>query len=337
MSGVSYIIAEAGVNHNGDPALAHKLIDAAAEAGADAVKFQTFSADAVATEAAPKAAYQTETTGAGENQRAMLARLELSKPAHHDLLAHCRRSGLEFLSTPFDLESLAFLTDELDLPTLKIASGEITNRPLLEAAAHSGKKLILSTGMCMLGDVEAALAVLENVAGGLKGRVSLLHCVSQYPAPAEDVNLKAMATLRRAFGLPVGLSDHTAGTAVAIAAAALGAAIIEKHFTLDRTLPGPDHRASLEPGELKEMVTGIRTVEAAMGDGRKAPQPSELETRDVARRSLVAGRAITAGDAFSEDNIAVMRPGGGISPMRLPEVLGRTAPRDFDPGEMIEV
>ncbi len=349
-----YVIAEAGVNHNGDPDMARRLIDAAADAGADAVKFQTFRAEALVTEAAPKAAYQKVATDAGESQLAMLKRLELSPATHRHLAEHCRRRGIAFLSTPFDRESLRFLVEELGLKTLKIASGEITNGPLLLEAARSGRDIVLSTGMSTLGEVEDALGVLafgfseshaapsrrafraafDSAAGreALRERVVLLQCTSEYPAPASEANLRAMDAMHDAFGLGVGLSDHTAGIVVPIAAAALGAAIIEKHLTLDRSLPGPDHRASLEPGEFKDMVGAIRTVERALGDGVKAPMPSEMKNRDVVRRSLVALGPIGAGERFTEDNLGARRPGAGVSPMEYWEWLEGRADDDIPAG-----
>ena len=351
------IIAEAGVNHNGEVEMAHRLIDVAAEAGADAVKFQTFKAGLLATAAAPKADYQNATTGRAESQLAMLKRLELPAAWHRELIERCRDKGLDFLSTPFDRQSLGFLADDLGLKTLKMASGEITNGPLLLQAGQSGCNIILSTGMSTLQEVEDALAILAfgfTDTGGVPGRqafraafasaagraalavkVVILHCTTEYPAPVEDTNLAAMATLRDAFGLPVGLSDHTEGIAVPIAAAALGAQVIEKHFTLDRALPGPDHKASVEPGELTAMVAGIRAVEAALGDGVKGPRPSEMKNMDIARKSLVALRPVSAGEPFSEDNLGAKRPGSGVSPMDYWDWLGQKAPRDLAPDEAL--
>ena len=354
-----YVIAEAGVNHNGDPALAHRLVEVAAEAGADAVKFQTFRAEALATADAPKAGYQMATTDAAESQFAMLRRLELSPAAHRELQALCRTRGIDFLSSPFDLESLRFLTGELGLGTIKIPSGEITNGPFLLAAARSARKLIVSTGMSTLDEVREALGVLAfgfvrpaearpsrqafaqafaDAVGrrALTERVTLLHCTSQYPAPDDEINLRAMATLRDAFATPVGLSDHSQGIAVPIAAAALGARVIEKHFTTDQALPGPDHRASLEADELAAMIAGIRTVERALGDGVKAPTASEADTARVARRSLAAVAAIPAGRKFSEANLGTLRPGTGISPMEYWDRLGQAAARDLTAGSLLE-
>ncbi len=353
-----YVIAEAGVNHNGEADMALRLIDAAAAGGADAVKFQTFRAEDLVTEAAPKAAYQKAAGDSGESQLAMLRRLELSPATHRDLLAHCRRRGIEFLSTPFDRESLRFLVQDLDLKTLKIASGEITNGPLLLAAAQSGRHIVLSTGMSTLGEVEEALGVLafgftasrgapsrgafhaafDSEAGreALRERVVLLHCTTAYPAPVAEANLRAMDTLREVFGLPVGLSDHTPGIAVAIAAAARGAAVLEKHFTLDRALPGPDHQASLEPGELQDMVAGIRAVTMALGDGDKQPTPSEQRNAPIARRSLVAAKSIRTGETFRTDNVTAKRPGTGLTPLAYWDLLGREATRDYAPDDLIE-
>ena len=351
------IIAEAGVNHNGDAEMARDLIDVATEAGADAVKFQTFKAGLLATATAPKADYQNVTTGAAETQLAMLKRLELPAAWHQGLVDHCRDKGVDFLSTPFDHQSLAFLVDDLGLKTLKMASGEITNGPLLLQAGQSGCDIILSTGMSTLQEVEDALAVLAfgftdpqgtpsrqafraafaSAAGrqALSDKVVVLHCTTEYPAPAADTNLAAMATLADAFGLRVGLSDHTEGIAVPIAAAALGAHVIEKHFTLDRALPGPDHMASLEPVELTAMIAGVRAVEAALGDGVKGPRPSEMKNMDIARKSLVALRPLRAGEPFGADDLGAKRPGSGISPMDYWDWLGRPAPRDITADETL--
>jgi N-acetylneuraminate synthase len=353
-----YIIAEAGVNHNGSLDLASRLVDVAATAGADAVKFQTFRAADLVTVSADKAEYQKTVGGAGESQFAMLQRLELDETAHRQLAVHCGRCGIQFLSTPFDHASVDLLAVTLDLPLLKISSGDITNAPLLLKAALCGKPVIMSTGMSTLGDVETALGVLafgylgcpsspseasfqtayasthgQNV---LREKVTLLHCTTEYPAPFADVNLRAMETLSAAFGLQVGLSDHTPGIAVPTAAAALGARVIEKHFTLDRSLPGPDHRASLEPGELKEMVTAIRQVEQALGSPRKQPAPSEMANAVVARKSLVAARSIRAGELFSTDNLTVKRPDTGISPLRYWDLLGRPSARDYVADDVVE-
>lgn len=329
------IIAEAGVNHNGDLDLARQLIDVAAEAGADLVKFQTFSADRLVTTHARKADYQTQTTDAGESQYSMIRRLELTRDMHEALMAHCKSRETQFFSTGFDPESIDLLV-ELGLNCFKIPSGEITNLPFLRHVGRYGKLVILSTGMATLGEIEAALEVLEQ-AGTLRDRITVLHCNTEYPTPMADVNLRAMLTIRDAFGVAVGYSDHTAGIEVAIAAVALGATVIEKHFTLNRNLPGPDHRTSLEPDEFKVMVAAIRNIEQALGDGIKRPSVSEAKNKPIARKSLVAACAIRAGDCFSETNLAVKRPGTGLSPMRWDEVLGRKAPRDFAPDELIEL
>lgn len=329
------IIAEAGVNHNGDLDLAHQLIDVAAEARADYVKFQTFSADRLVTVHARKADYQTRTTDADESQHAMIRRLELTRDMHEALIGHCISLGIQFFSSGFDPGS-ADLLAELGLELVKIPSGEITNLPYLRHVGRSGKPVILSTGMATLGEIESALAVLEQ-AGTPRDRITVLHCNTEYPTPMADVNLRAMLTIRDAFGVAVGYSDHTSGIEVAIAAVALGATVIEKHFTLDRSLPGPDHKASLEPNELKAMVTAIRNIERALGDGIKRPSTSEAKNRPIARKSLVAAGAIRAGDVFSETNVTVKRPGTGLSPMRWDEVLGRRAPRDFARDELIEL
>lgn len=354
-----YIIAEAGVNHNGSREIAQRLVDVAAEAGADAVKFQTFKAERVASILAPKAVYQQCSQAQSESQIDMLRALELDEEMHRELIDCCRERGVQFLSTPFDFESVDLLTCVLDLPRLKLASGEITNAPLLMKAARSGRPVILSTGICTLGEVETALGVLAfgyacsagdapsrrafrqayvSPAGqrALQDNVVLLHCTTEYPAPFEDVNLRAMDTLRDCFGLPVGYSDHTEGITVPIAAAARGAAVIEKHFTIDRNLPGPDHKASLEPAELREMVRAIRQVEQALGDHRKGPSPCEMKNRPVVRKSLVAASHIKKGELFSPENLAIKRPGGGIEPMLYWEWLGRPAVRDFARDEQVE-
>ncbi|MGO0790233.1 N-acetylneuraminate synthase [Herbaspirillum seropedicae] len=331
--GRTLIIAEAGVNHNGDLAMAKRLIEVAAEAGVDLVKFQTFSADRLATSSASKADYQAQSTDAGESQQAMLRRLELSSQMHHELINHCQRHGIRFFSTGFDIESLDFLV-ALGLDRIKVPSGEITNLPYLRRVAAHGKPVILSTGMASLGDIEAAMAVLQD-GGIVRQQITVLHCNTEYPTPMADVNLRAMRNIGRAFDVAVGYSDHTAGIEVAIAAVALGASVIEKHFTLDRNLPGPDHAASLEPEELKAMVAAIRNIELALGDGVKRPSPSESKNRPIARKSIVASRPIRAGQPFTEDNITTKRPGTGISPMRWDEVIGCIATRDYAPDEMI--
>jgi N,N'-diacetyllegionaminate synthase len=329
------VIAEAGVNHNGDINLARKLVDAAAEAGADCVKFQTFSADRLVTKNAAKADYQNQTADNGEPQYAMIRELELTRDMHVALMEHCKLRGIEFFSTGFDLQSIDLLV-ELDLDSFKIPSGEITNLPYLRHVGQYGKPVILSTGMANMDEIEAALDVLEQV-GTPRERITVLHCNTEYPTPMEDVNLRAMLTIRDNFGVQVGYSDHTLGIEIAIAAAALGATVIEKHFTLDRNLPGPDHKASLEPEELKAMVRGIRNIEMAMGDGIKRPSASEAKNRSTVRKSLVAACAIRKGEVFNENNITVKRPGTGLSPMRWDEVLGRKAPCSFAADELIKL
>ena len=329
------IIAEAGVNHNGDLARARQLIDVAAEAGADLVKFQTFTADKLVTIHAKKADYQNQTTDAGESQHAMIRKLELTRDMHEVLIGHCKSRGIQFFSTGFDPESIDLLV-ELGLNSFKIPSGEITNLPYLRHVGQYGKSVILSTGMATLNEIEATLGILVQ-AGTPRERITVLHCNTEYPTPMVDVNLRAMLTIRDTFGVQVGYSDHTLGIEIAIAAVALGATVIEKHFTLDRNLPGPDHKASLEPEELKAMVVAIRNIEKAMGDGVKRPSPSELKNKSIARKSLVAMRDIREGENFSEDNLMVKRPGTGLSPMRWDEVLGRKAPRRFEADELIEL
>ena len=327
------VIAEAGVNHNGNLELAKQLIDAAAVAGADIVKFQTFNANRLVTSTAQKADYQTRTTGSTETQQEMLRRLELTVEMHHELIAHCAARNIGFFSTGFDIESVDFLVS-LGQHYFKIPSGEITNLPYLRHIGHLGKKIILSTGMATLGEIEAAIEALEQ-AGTPRANLTVLHCTTEYPTPMHDVNLRAMQSIHTAFGVAVGYSDHTPGIEVAIAAVALGASVIEKHFTLDRTLPGPDHKASLEPEELKAMVAAIRNIELALGDGIKRPSTSEAKNRASARKSLVAAKSIRVGEMFTSENLAVKRPGTGISPMRWDEVLGRKAIRDFNQDELV--
>lgn len=357
MTSSTLIIAEAGVNHNGDLAMALELVNKAAEAGADYVKFQTFRATKLASASAKKAGYQTRTTDGAENQLAMLQRLELSIADHEAIIARCADKGVRFLSTPFDLDSLALLTQTFALPEIKLGSGELTNAPLLLAAGRSGVKIILSTGMGSLAEVEEALGVLAFAMcreGQPKGRadfaeilldpavwpllakrVTLLHCTTEYPAAAEDTNLRAMNTMRRAFGLSVGYSDHTVGQAVSLAAVALGACVLEKHFTLDRTLPGPDHAASLEPDELTALVSGVRVVESALGTGIKQPGAAEVANRTVVRKSLLAARDLRKGHVLTLDDIAVKRPGDGISPMALWDMAGRVTARNVAEGETL--
>jgi N,N'-diacetyllegionaminate synthase len=327
-----FVIAEAGVNHNGDVELARRLIDAAVEAGADAVKFQTFHADALASADAPKAAYQITLTGDAESQRDMLRRLELSPAAHTELSRHARSRGILFCSTPFDLESVDLLAD-LNVPFFKVSSGDLTYVPLLRHLARKERPIVLSTGMADMAEVEAALEILR--AAGARD-VALLQCVTAYPAPAPDVNLSVIGMLRERFGVPVGYSDHTLGREVAVAAVALGAAILEKHLTLDRGLPGPDHRASLEPDEFAALVREIRVVEAALGDGQKRPMPSETTNRAIAaRRSVVAAVDIRAGTSIRAGMLDCARPGDGIPAAEFDSVVGRRATRAFRAGEKI--
>lgn len=324
-----YVIAEAGVNHNGSPEIARRLVEAAAEAGVDAVKFQTFKADTLVSRDAPKAEYQKATTGAAETQYQMLKRLELSDAAHVELKRLCDSLGIDFVSTPFDIADMPFLAS-LDMPFFKVPSGAITDLPYLRAVNACRKPVVLSSGMATEEEVAAALAVFTDCP------VTLLHCTTEYPCPYEDVNLKAMLALRDRFGLPVGYSDHTRGIEVAIAAVALGAVVIEKHFTLDRDMEGPDHKASLEPPELKAMVAAIRNVSTAIsGDGRKTPSKAELDIASVARKSIVAKCAIRKGEILSDENLTTRRPGTGVSPMRWDEVVNRPARRDYGAGEML--
>lgn len=354
----TFIIAEAGVNHNGDLDLAKKLIDVAAKAGASAVKFQTFKTEQVVSRHAPKAEYQTRTTDQTESQFEMIRKLELTETDHEMLIAHAQTCGIVFLSTPFDVPSLHLLTKQFGLQTIKIPSGEITNAPFLLAIARAARKVIFSTGMSTLAEVEAALGVLafgftssatatpqhgdfeqayasETGQQALRDRVTLLHCTTEYPAPFDEVNLRAMDTLAAAFGLPVGYSDHTSGIHISLAAVARGARVIEKHFTLDRNLPGPDHEASLEPAELALMVNAIQEIERALGTGIKLPTQSEIKNKPIARKSLVASMSIQCGEMFSEVNLTAKRPGAGISPMRYWEYLGKPAQRDYAEDESI--
>jgi len=328
------IIAEAGVNHNGDIGLAKKLIAAAAAAGADLVKFQTFSAKNLVSSSAPKAEYQKKTTESSESQFEMIQKLELSREDHAVLIQECSAHGIGFFSTAFDFQSFDLLMELGCLEQIKIPSGELTNLPLLRYMSRFGKPLMLSTGMANLGEIEAAIEAVE-AAGTPRHLITVLHCTTEYPAPMEDVNLRAMVAMKNAFGVNTGYSDHTPGIEIPIAAVALGATVIEKHFTLDRNLLGPDHKASLEPHELKAMVEGIRNVERALGDGVKRPSVSELKNKPIARKSLVAIRPIRAGEIFCEDNIGAKRPGTGMSPMRWDEVIGRTATKNFALDELI--
>jgi N-acetylneuraminate synthase len=352
-----YIIAEAGVNHNGEREKAFALVEAAAEAGVDAVKFQTFNASRLASRHAPKAAYQKKSTDESESQLAMLKKLELPLAWHAELQSYARQKGIEFLSTAFDPDSLSFLA-ELGMPLFKVPSGELTNGPLLWQFARTGKRLILSTGMATLAEVEQGLAVVAHALESsrepvdmdevwrswgcresrqrLQGHVTLLHCTSQYPTPPSEVNLRAMDTLADAFGLDVGYSDHTEGGLIPVAAVARGAKVIEKHFTLDRSLPGPDHKASLEPDELKRMVSDIRSLELALGDACKAPQASEWDTRKAARQQVVAARDIAVGAVFSREDLTTARSGQGLPPTALWGLVGRRSARAYEAGEIIQ-
>ena len=351
------IIAEAGVNHNGDKALAFALVDAAYDAGADVVKFQTFKAKNLVTSNAKQAEYQTKNTGIQESQLSMLSRLELSHETHRELISYCQEKGIEFLSTAFDSESLSFLVNELGLTRLKVPSGELTNAPLLLEHAKTGCDLIISTGMATLSEVELALGVVafgylgsgfepnedkfrnayhsEEGQALLKEKVTLLHCTTEYPAPLCDINLKAMDTMSQHFRLPIGYSDHSAGILVSVVAAARGAVLIEKHFTLDCEMEGPDHKASLEPSELSELVRSIKSIELVIGDGCKAPRASEIKNRDVVRKSLVAAKKIEVGERFTSENIDVKRPGGGLGPSKYWYMLGKKAVKAFSEGEII--
>lgn len=327
------IIAELGVNHNGDINIAKKLIDMAKDAGADIVKFQTFISEKVVSRYAPKAEYQNKNTSSKESQLDMVKRLELSFDEFIELDKYCKAKEIEFLSTAFDFRSIDFL-NRLDMKRWKIPSGEITNLPYLIKIAKLHKPVILSTGMSTMEDIQAALSILrENGAG----EITVLHCTTEYPTPFKDVNLNAMNTIKKMFNIPVGYSDHTKGIEVSIAAVALDATIIEKHFTLDRNMEGPDHKASLEPDELKAMVSAIRNVEASLGSGEKKPAASERKNMAIARKSIVANCKIKKGDVFTEDNITVKRPGDGISPMKWFEVIGQVAIRDFEEDELIEL
>jgi len=354
----TFIIAEAGVNHNGSLEMAEHLIDVAAEAGADAVKFQTFRGELGVSRHAPKANYQTRTTEKSESQLEMVRKLELTEADHVALIDRAKSRRIAFLSTPFDVPSLQMLTGRFGLETIKIPSGEITNAPFLLAIARVAKRVILSTGMSTLAEVEAALGVLAfgfaespEVAPSceafvrafandidqqaLRQRVTLLHCTTEYPAPFAEVNLRAMDTMAAAFALPVGYSDHTLGIHIPVAAVARGASVIEKHFTLDRGLPGPDHKASLEPDELRQMVAAIREVELALGDGVKRPTPAEWKNRDVARKSLIAARPILAGEVFTTENLTFKRPGNGISPFRFWQIVGQVSARSYAEDEKL--
>lgn len=331
----SFIIAEAGVNHNGDFNLALQLVNVAVAAGADAVKFQTFKAEKIITADAPKANYQKDSADPDDSQMKMLRKVELDESAHEKLFRYCNEKEIVFLSSPFDIESIDLLF-RLGLPIIKIPSGEITNLPYLKKIGGSKKKVIISTGMADLGEIEDALLVLMGAGTAIED-ITVLHCNTEYPTPVEDVNLEAMLTIKAAFpGIQVGYSDHTLGIEVPIAAVALGAGVLEKHFTLDRNMEGPDHRASLEPDELKSMITAIRNIEKAMGNGIKKPSPSEQNNKPIARKSIVAAKFIMKGETFTEANLAVKRPGTGISPMLWHQILGRSAIRNFAIDEIIE-
>ncbi len=357
---IALIIAEAGVNHNGSEQLAFELVDAAYKAGVDIVKFQTFKAKNLVTATAKQADYQIENTGKKESQLSMLSRLELSYEFHHELVEYCNKLGIEFLSTAFDSESLDFLVNDLGLKRLKIPSGELTNAPLVLQHAQTGADLIVSTGMATLAEVETALGAIafgylaqddmppsldafqtayfsEEGQALLKAKVTLLHCTTEYPAPIKDINLMAMDTLAQAFKLEVGYSDHSAGIGVPIAAVARGARIIEKHFTLDKNMEGPDHKASLEPDELADMVAGIRNIELAIGDGVKGPRPSEIKNKSIARKSIVAAKDIDVGELFNTENLEIKRPGNGMSPYRYWELLNTQSTKSYREGEVILV
>lgn len=328
----TYIIAEAGVNHNGSLELAKKLVDKAKEAGADCIKFQTFVTKNITTKSASQAEYQEKNTKKKESQYEMLSKLELSFQDFHELNEYCKEKEIEFLSTGFDFDSIDFL-DELGMSTWKIPSGDITNLPYLVKIAKLNKPVILSTGMSTMDDIQAALhALKENGAGP----ITVLHCTTEYPAPYEEVNLAAMKTIEKEFQVPVGYSDHTKGIEIPIAAVAMGATVIEKHFTLDRSMEGPDHKASLEPSELKEMVSSIRNVEVAIGNPEKKPASSEEKNMKIARKSIVANHSIRKGELFTEENLTVKRPGSGVSPMKWFDIIGEKANRNYEEDELIE-
>lgn len=328
-----FIIAEAGVNHNGSLETAKMLIDVAAQSGADAVKFQTFKADKLVSKTAQKATYQKQTTNADESQYTMIKKLELDGKAHRELIDYCTQKNILFLSTPFDHESIDLLAN-LGIEIFKIPSGEITNLPYLRHIGSLKKEVILSTGMATIDEINAALHVLTT-AGTSKDMITVLHATTEYPCPMEEVNLRAMQTIQNAFDTRIGYSDHTRGIEVPIAAAAMGASVIEKHFTLDREMEGPDHKASLEPDELIAMVRSIRNIEKALGDGIKQPTPSERNNISVARKSIVASRPIAQGEVLSEDNITVKRPAGGINPMHWDNIIGTVASKNYDEDEAI--
>lgn len=327
------IIAEAGVNHNGSFELAKKMVDAAKEAGVDYVKFQTFKPEKLVSKFAEKADYQKETTGNDETQLDMLKKLTLTNDNFIEIKKYCDQIGIGFISTPFDLDSIEFL-ETFNMDFWKVPSGEVTNLPYLEAIARTGRDVVMSTGMCNVQEINEAVLVLEK--NGTKN-ITLLHCNTQYPTPFEDVNLKAMETIKEATNKKVGYSDHTLGIDVPIAAVAMGAEVIEKHFTLDKNMEGPDHRASLNPSELNTMVSGIRNIEKALGEGLKVASASEIANKAVARKSIVAARNISKGELLTEDNLTTKRPGNGISPMKWHDVLGTRAVRDFKEDELIEL
>jgi N,N'-diacetyllegionaminate synthase len=328
-----FIIAEAGVNHNGSIHIAMKLIDAAVSAGADAVKFQTFKTENVVSKTAPKAQYQKETGGLNESQFDMLKKLELDIDAHKTLLSYCQKKEIKFLSTPFDLKSIDLL-NSLGLNIYKIPSGEITNLPYLRRIGSLSKKVIMSTGMSTMNEIKNALSILIK-AGTIKENITILHANTMYPTPMQDVNLRAMLAIQKYFDVAIGYSDHTLGIEVDIAAVAIGATVIEKHFTLDKTLDGPDHKASLNPVELKDMVIAIRNIEKAMGNGKKVVSSSEKANKDIARKSIIANQNINKGDIFTEDNLTVKRPGNGISPMKWDEIIGSIAKKNYLSDELI--
>ena len=330
------VIAEAGVNHNGNLDMAKQLVAEAAKAGADYVKFQTFSAKALLVRSAPKAEYQRRATDSAESQQEMLARLELTRSDHEVLMRACSDHKVRFLSTAFDRESFDLLRSLGGMELIKIPSGDLTDLPLVRYVTQFGYPVLLSTGMATLGEIEATIEAIE-LAGTPRERITVLHCTTEYPTPMTEVNLQAMSHIGKALGVNVGYSDHTPGIEIPIAAVALGATVIEKHFTLDRRLPGPDHRASLEPAELTAMITAIRNVELAMGNGIKRPTESELKNRPIARKSIVASRAIASGEKFTDDNLTTKRPGTGVSPMSWDDVVGRTARRAFVADEAIEL
>lgn len=328
------IIAEAGVNHNGDIDIAKKLIDIAAEAGADLIKFQTFNANLLVTEGALKADYQILASDTTESQQTMLRKLELTEAMHHELINHCILREIKFFSTGFDIESIDMLAN-LGQELFKIPSGEITNLPYLRHIGQLEKNVILSTGMSSMNEIESAIHILEE-SGTPRSRITVLHCTSAYPAPPLDVNLLAILSIRNKFGVEVGYSDHTLGIEISLAAVALGATVIEKHFTLDRTLPGPDHKASLEPSELKQMIIGIRKIEQALGDGNKRVMPSEIGNQKTARKSIVAKLDIKAGQVFTEENLTTKRPGAGVSPMEWNNLIGKKSSRNYQVDELID-